>query len=597
VTERLEDILGSVLHGVRDLLLAESVEVVLTGSAAGTGHRRWVLAGGSSDVAGEDLPDGHPAIWPTVLAGSEVLLLPRGTRGADRAARLGYREAIVVPLLDEAGVLGTLMVAQRSGEARTFDPDDVQVLQTVANQAGLALRNGRLMDRLRREALHDSLTGLPNRVRLRDAVQDRLAELDGGGEGFAVLLLDLDGFKEVNDSLGHHNGDTLLIHVAGQLTRAAGEEALVARLGGDEFAILLPAAATAEAASAAAGRMIAALGEPLVLDGVPVQVRASIGITLAPAHACDVSGLLRHADHAMYAAKSQQGGIRVHAPDAAEPAGQSRLALLAELRRAVLERQITVHVQPQARAATAEVYGVEALIRWNHPEFGVLPPSEFLPLARRHGMIHELTDVVLDQAIAAAAAWRVAGLELSVAVNLTADSLADTQILDSVETALRRHRLPPSQLVLEITEDSVIRDPARAIARLDALRATGVRLAVDDFGTGYSSLSYLRRLPVDEVKIDRSFVTGLGDGTGEATIVRSIIDLARNLGLDVVAEGVEDQAGWDHLARLGCDGVQGHHLARPMPAAELPPWLHGYRTGAQPAPSGEAVQRARLRVV
>ena len=574
--DELEDILGSVLDGARQLLRAEAAEVVLRGSRPGETTRRWVLSAGASAAVRENLPDaGHPATWPTVLAGEGPLLLARGARnGTGGLAQLGYREAIVVPLLDDSGVLGTLLVAERMGEVRTFDAADVEVLETVANQASLALQNGRLVDRLRHDALHDVLTGLPNRVRFRDAVHEALATLDRGGvDGFAALLIDLDGFKEVNDSLGHQSGDTLLITVADRLTRSAGPDATVARLGGDEFAILLPTAATAEAASETAERMLDAIGEPVIIDGVPVQVRASIGISLAPSHTRDVTDLLRHADHAMYAAKANHGGIRIHDQDEAEPSGQSRLAILAELRQAISRGDIIVHVQPQAHAGTRRVYGVEALIRWNHPERGVLLPSEFLPLATRHNLIHDLTEIVLDQAVAAAAAWRDAGLELSVAVNLTADSLTDARILANVESALRRHGLPASQLTLEITEDVVISDPARAIAQLTALRDTGVRLAVDDFGTGYSSLSYLGRLPVNEVKIDRSFITSLSANADDQKIVRSIIDLAHNLSLEVIAEGVEDQPTWDRLADLHCHSVQGHHLAAAMPIADLQPWL------------------------
>ena len=385
------------------------------------------------------------------------------------------------------------------------------------------------------------------------------------------------------------------MHVAGCLTRAAGQEATVARLGGDEFAVLLPIAATGDAASAVAERIVETLGETVVIEGVQVRVRASIGISLAPTHARDVVALLRHADHAMYQAKVHHRGIRIHDPSHAHPPGQSGLAVLAELREAVLKGAVTVHVQPQARTDTAHVYGAEALIRWNHPQLGVLPPSEFLPLAKRHGLIDDLTRLVLDHAVAAAAAWRADGLDLSVAVNLTPDSLVDGTILTTVETVLRRHGLPPSRLTLEITEDSVISDPARTIAWLAALRATGVRLSVDDFGTGYSSLSYLKRLPVHEVKVDKSFVTKMCHDPDDATIVRSIVDLAGNLSLDVVAEGVEDQTTWDRLRSLGCTAAQGYHLSRPMPLEEFAPWLehHEQQRARQQASAGRHAKSSR----
>jgi EAL domain-containing protein (putative c-di-GMP-specific phosphodiesterase class I) len=275
----------------------------------------------------------------------------------------------------------------------------------------------------------------------------------------------------------------------------------------------------------------------------------------------------------MYAAKANNGGVRIHDHTHTQPPGHSKLAILADLRQGIASGDVTVHVQPQAHAHTGHVYGVEALIRWHHPHLGVLAPAAFLPLAERHGLIHDLTDLVLDQAVAAAAAWRTQGLDLSVAVNLTAHSLTDTRILTTVDHVLRRHGLPPSRLTLEITEDTVISDPASTIAQLATLRATGVRLSVDDFGTGYSSLSYLRRLPVHEVKIDRSFITTLSASHDDQKIVRSIIDLAHNLSLDVVAEGVEDQPTWDRLTELGCHTIQGNHLAPAMPVPDLQPWL------------------------
>ena len=312
--DRFEDILGSVLDGTRQLLRAEAAEVILRGSRPGEPSQRWMLASGAAAVAYEDLAQKDRAVWATVLAGDGPLLLARGERGGDEdhLSRLGYREGIVVPLLDDSGVLGALMVADRIREAPTFDTADLQMLETVANQASLALRNGRLLDRLRHDALHDVLTGLPTRVKFGDAIAAALADLNSGGDGFAVLLIDLDGFKQVNDSLGHHTGDMLLIQVAERLTRTAGQHATVARLGGDEFAIVLPTAASAAAASAIAGWILHAVGETVVIDGVEVHVGASIGISLAPVHATDSTVLLRHADHAMYAAKANHGGIRIH---------------------------------------------------------------------------------------------------------------------------------------------------------------------------------------------------------------------------------------------------------------------------------------------
>jgi diguanylate cyclase (GGDEF)-like protein len=598
------DVVASVLSGARELLRAEAAEVVLVGAGPDGAGQRWVLAEGESVPRSHPVGQpGDPAVWESVLAGEGALLMRRRHRNGlagDQLSALGYHEAVVVPLQDESGVVGTLLVAQRMGQVRTFQGADVPMLETVANQAGLALGKGRLLDRLGHEARHDVLTGLANRAKLRDSLGDALAEIAQGGDGFAVMLLDLNGFKEVNDSLGHHNGDVLLIHVAGRLAEAAGADATVARLGGDEFCVLLPAVGTSDGARAAAERIHRAIAEPVVIEGVDVAVRASIGITLAPSHGQDATQLLRGADEAMYAAKSRDGGTRIHDDHSdthPTPAGRTRLALLAELRNAISHGEITVYAQPQAHADTCVVYGAEALIRWDHPQLGVLPPAEFLPLAERHGLMPELTETVLHQAVAAAADWRAHGLDLSVSVNLSARSLADTRIVAAVESALRRHALPPSHLTLEITEDSVMGDPASAIALLETLRATGVRLSVDDFGTGYSSLSYLRRLPVHEVKIDRSFITHLTRDTENQLIVRSIIDLAANLSLHVTAEGVEDQDCWDRLAALGCTAVQGYHLARPLPLEELQPWLTGYQARLRTAQRLVPAAVPRLRVI
>ncbi len=597
--DQVESVLDTILSGARELLRAEAAEVVLLG---GPDHpdRRWILPPGSNLMSTQFVhSSSHPAAWSSVLAGAGPLLLARGNAEAPEAAQLaalGHREAIVVPLRDESGVLGTLMVADRMGHVRAFLASDIPVLETAANQAALALRNGRLLSQLRHEALHDVLTGLANRAKFRDGLEQSLTRLESVGGRFAVLVLDLNGFKEINDSLGHHSGDELLVHVADRLRASVSAEATIARLGGDEFAVLDPTAGSAQAAFAVAEAIYGSIVQSLELEGIEVAVDASIGIALAPDHARTVSGLLRCADEAMYAAKVTDGGIRLYdgtakgaafLGDIAAPAepeqtpgegGASRIALLAELRKAIDLEQITVHVQPQARTTTGWVYGVEALIRWNHPRLGILTPAEFLDLGERHGLGKELTRIVLDRAIAAASRWRAGGLDLDVSVNLSPRSLLDARLQPTIESTLRRHGLPPSRLTLEITEGSVMNDPDRAIAVLEALRSVGVKISVDDFGTGYSSLSYLRRLPVHEVKIDRSFVTNLARDAGDLVIVRSICDLAANLSLHVVAEGVEDHDAWQHLAQLGCGAVQGYHLARPMDVDDLAPWLIGCRT-------------------
>jgi EAL domain-containing protein (putative c-di-GMP-specific phosphodiesterase class I) len=309
-------------------------------------------------------------------------------------------------------------------------------------------------------------------------------------------------------------------------------------------------------------------------------VRASVGIALAPVHGTDPAELLKRADMAMYDAKQSTQQLRLYEPDL-DTNSPRRLMLVSELRAALQSDDIHVHVQPQARAAAGDVVGAEALVRWQHPQLGWISPDEFIPVAERSGLIAPLTTRMLDSALAACAEWRAAGHDLGIAVNLSTRSLQDPSLIEEVDRLLRRHGVPPGRLTLEVTESSVMADLGRAVALLHELRNLGVRLSVDDFGTGYSSLSYLKRLPVHEVKIDRSFVIGLGEHGEDAAIVRAIIDLAAVLGLEVVAEGVEDQATWDQLAQMGCDLVQGYHLSRAMPTADVVPWLEA--RSAEPA--------------
>jgi diguanylate cyclase (GGDEF)-like protein len=456
---------------------------------------------------------------------------------------------------------------------RTYDQDDVLLLETVANHAGVALRNGELIGRLRHDALHDALTGLPNRAYLQRGLVASLDEVAAGrASGVGVMILDLDEFKAVNDTLGHQHGDALLVEVGARLSSAVGTAGTVVRLGGDEFAVLLPDTADEERVLRIGRRMLRSLEQPIALDGLEVEIGASVGIALAPAHANDPATLLKRADMAMYDAKTSTRSLRLYEPDQHNQSPR-RLTFVSELRAALQNGDVQVHVQPKARLDSGQVIGVEALVRWEHPELGWVPPDEFVPVAERSGLIGPLTTRVLDGALAASARWRQAGHDLAVAVNLSARSLHDADLVEEVDRLLRRHGVPAERLTLEVTEGSVMADPTRAVAVLHQLRDLGVRLSVDDFGTGYSSLSYLQRLPVQEVKIDRSFVTGLSTESENVAIVRAIIDLGRHLGLEVVAEGVEDAATWDLLSSMHCDLVQGWHLARAMPTDELPGWL------------------------
>jgi diguanylate cyclase (GGDEF)-like protein len=436
--------------------------------------------------------------------------------------------------------------------------------------------------RLRHQAQHDTLTGLPNRTSL----YHRGARVTGSVRAFGglcgLLLIDLDRFKEVNDTLGHDHGDVLLCDVADRLRTALRRGDTLARLGGDEFAVLLHDLPDRAAAAELAGRLLGALDRPFVVRGVTVQLEASIGIALCPDDGVDVTTLVQRADVAMYDAKREQSRIRAYDP-ARDPYSPARLQRAGELRQALAGGELVLHYQPKVAVAGGEVTGVEALVRWEHPRHGLLAPAEFLPLAERAGMMGDLTRWVIDEALRQARAWQDVGVGVPIAVNLAAANILDAALPDAVAEMLARWDVPGERLTCELSEHTVMADPRRAAEVLDRLRALGVRLSLDDFGTGQSSLSYLKRLPLDEVKIDRAFVAGIVGDESDALIVRSTIDLARSLGLEVVAEGVEGAEVMRRLRSLRCDEAQGFHLSRPLPPAALVEWLAS-RAPAAPQP-------------
>jgi diguanylate cyclase (GGDEF)-like protein len=437
--------------------------------------------------------------------------------------------------------------------------------------AGLFRVVARASRRLRHQATHDTLTGLSNRAELHEHGARALAQADRDGSLAALMLIDLDRFKEVNDTMGHEQGDHLLVDVAARLRTLLRGDDILARLGGDEFAVLANVPHRG-AVGEVATRLHRALALPFDVGGVAIELGASIGIALQPDHGEDVSTLLRHADVAMYEAKRAGSHIETYATSR-DPYSAERLKLLGQLRHALDHDELVLHFQPKVALSSGSVIGVEALVRWEHPERGLLGPHEFLGLAERTGLIGDITRWVLEAAVRQCAAWRRSGLELPVAVNLAAANIVDTALPESVAHILQRWEVPGRLLECEISEDTVMGDPRRAGDVLERLRELGVRLSLDDFGTGHSSLSYLKRLPLDEVKIDRSFVIGMADDPSDAAIVRSTIDLARHLGLEVVAEGVETTEVLDVLAALRCDVAQGFLLSRPLPAAEFDGWL------------------------
>ncbi|MEX5719814.1 putative bifunctional diguanylate cyclase/phosphodiesterase [Geodermatophilus maliterrae] len=559
--------LASLRHDPRPWLVAAAVTVTLTGDL-GT-----LLAGGGGTVG-----------WTTATE-------PAGAALVGLAAALSPARAVPRPADPAASTIGAFVVIAASTvvllvergptlagccAALAIAGAGVRLLMNVRELAQLAIS--------RREALTDELTGLAN----RRAVLRRVEELAGEQLPMALALLDLDKFKEVNDGLGHAAGDDLLRLVAGRLTGQLRTGDVLGRLGGDEFAVvaLLDPGATAEDCAALGRRLVQQLDEPFALGGMSVHATASIGVAFRPgtddgdpdgAGRTTTTELLRQADAAMYSAKRAGGGTAVY--DAVQHGDdRGNLALVEELRSGLGSGRLVLHHQPQVDVATGRTVGVEALVRWAHPERGLLSPAEFLPLAEVHGLMRPLTDEVLRRAVTQAAAWRRAGRDLRMSVNLSASNLLDVDLPWRVAELLRDAQLPADRLVLEITESVLLSDPERSLAVVGRLADLGVTVSIDDFGTGYSSLSYLRDLPVAELKLDRSFTADLlTDGRTEA-IVASTITLAHRLGLRVVAEGVEREETLVHLAGLGCDETQGHLHSAPLPADRLETWLD--RAGA-----------------
>jgi diguanylate cyclase (GGDEF)-like protein len=455
------------------------------------------------------------------------------------------------------------------------DVSDVAVaLATVTVLAGMARAGLTVVERLResdRRAVTDDLTGLGNRRHLVDRLYAAIESAANAEAVLALLLIDLDGFKELNDTLGHHAGDEVLRQIGPRLAHILRADDTLARLGGDEFAVVL--APGDEATASAAGlRLRAALERPFEVGGIRLHIDASVGIALFPEHARDALGLLQRADVAMYEAKRMRTGHEVYL-QSRDRHSRQRLRLVGELHGALETGQLSLHYQPKADLRTGAVSGVEALVRWQHPERGLLGPSHFLPLVEQSGLTRALTSFVIDRALAEIGKLRDGGHELKVAVNLGPADLLDLGLPSEVERLLQRRRFASEHLQLEVSEDVVMADVERTIDVLRGLRAIGVLTALDDFGAGHAALGHLKQLDVDTLKIDCSFVMRVSQDAHDAAIVRSLVELGRRLGLRVVAEGVETREAWELLARWGCDEAQGHLLGRPMPAGELAIWL------------------------
>jgi diguanylate cyclase (GGDEF)-like protein len=426
-------------------------------------------------------------------------------------------------------------------------------------------------ERLRYLAQYDPLTNLPNRNLLYESLEHAFASHRQENKPLALMLIDLDHFKEINDTMGHQMGDFLLQQVGSRLQSALRDSDTVARLGGDEFGVLLPGL-DEKSAILAAHKLLKILEPPFHIGELTMNARASIGIAFFPKHGAERDTLMRRADIAMYLAKGSASGYAIYSPER-DPYSPERLALMAELHSALDNNQLFLAYQPKINLETATITGVEALARWQHPKFGLVPPDQFIPMAERTGFIKSLTLWGLEAALTQSRSWLQHGFTVPVSVNLSPRILHDGSFPERIEELIERHGIAPEQLELEITEGVIMADPAHALDILGRISRMGVTLSIDDFGTGYSSLGYLKRLPVDAVKIDKSFVIHLTEDEDDAQIVRSILDLAHNLGLKVIAEGVESRAVWDRLRALGCDEAQGYYMSRPLAAPEMTKWL------------------------
>lgn len=557
---------------------------------------------GFMNLAGEE----YETLAPVLGAGPEgrvVALLQRSLReGLEPFERL--RTILLVMTLVSIGmtIAGSVLIARSVSRpvnrlaaiARSIRDGDYSLKAEVEGQdeiSELAASFNHMLDgistreeEILRLAYEDTLTTLPNRAMFLDRLKQAVLTARRTSDPVSVMMIDLDRFKVINDSLGHAAGDQVLREVADRLRELLRDSDTVARLGGDEFAVLLPTG-TADGVAIVAQRILRTLEVPIVLEGQPVDIGASIGVACFPEHDDEGDSLLRHADVAMYVAKRANSGYAIYDPRY-EEGRQTQLSLLSELRRAVENDELSLFYQPKIDLKTGAIRRVEALVRWMHPTRGFVPPIEFIPFAEQTGYIKRVTRWVVEKAVQQAGEWHRDRLDIAISVNISTRDLMSNELVDLVAALLQKHAVPAEQLCLEITESGFMEDPARALETLGRLHALGLRLSVDDFGTGYSSLAYLKKLPVQELKIDRSFVMHMVEDEDDATIVRSTIELGHNMGLEVVAEGVEDHAGLEFLKRLGCDQVQGYYISKPLPTQQFVEWLEARRaTEQKPEPA------------
>lgn len=597
---QLERLLELVTDRARELLQAETVLIPILDESCQTYTYRAGSGKHSEEIIGQTLPlefgicgwvwRNQRAWWQGVL---EELAPEERNRWEHEAGTL-----IMVPLFGKKHFLGGIAgMNKRGGEP--FGRRDLDLLTMFASQVSIAIENAVTFEALEAEkhraeryqeelrtlnqelvainadlehmALYDSLTGLANRYLVQDRLQQAIFHAEREGHAMAILVVDLDHFKEINDTLGHNVGDELLKQVGMRFQNKLRHADTIGRLGGDEFAVLLPKA-TRETVTLVAEQLLQTLQFPIELSSGSYVVSASIGIALYPEHGDDMQSLLRRADVAMYVAKRAKEDWCLYDPHLDEHTPR-RLALMADLHGALERGQMRLCYQPKLELATNRIIGVEALMRWQHPEQGAIPPDLFIPALEQSGLIRRFTSWLLEEAIHQCMVWHEMGLRLGMSINLSMYNLRDSQLPAQLATPQIMWKPPAGTLIMEVTESAVMNDPHHVSEVLQLLTARGIQFSIDDFGTGYSSLSHLKRLPVSELKIDQSFVKDMIRDRDDEAIVRSTIDLAHNMGLQVVAEGVESREVLERLRQLGCDVVQGYHIARPMTAEDVPAFL------------------------
>ncbi|MBI3596224.1 MAG: EAL domain-containing protein [Nitrospirae bacterium] len=519
---------------------------------------------------------------PAEIIGRKLSLLKSGSH--DQAFFRSLWETISIPRVWSGEMINRRKDGTLYPEEQTITPvtdEKGRVIRFVAIKRDITERK-KTEQAIQHMAYYDALTGLPNRTMLYNHLLNAIRADAGEGKPLALLLADIDRFKEINDTLGHDRGDEILKQVGRRLREAMFERDIVARPGGDEFSVLLLNMASSKDIDVAIQKILKALDLPFMIENLPIRVEASIGVALYPDHAQAAEILFRRADIAMHNSKRAGISSTVYEP-AQDKHSPQHLALMGELHYAIEHNELLLFYQPKISLKTRHIVGVEALVRWKHPHRGMIPPDQFILPAEQTGLIHPLTRWVLAAGMRQCKAWRDVGMELTVSVNLSARNLLDPKLPAQVTEQLQAAGVNPDWMRLEITESAIMSDPAHALDVLTRLHEMGIRLSIDDFGIGYSSLVYLQKLPVDTVKIDKSFVINMTKSQNDAVIVRSTIDLAHNLGLKVIAEGVESEEIWNQLSALGCDAAQGYYMARPMPADDLTRWLHESPWGLSPS--------------